>query len=341
MPEQLSIIGKRLPRVGAMELVTGGAKFTQDIFLPAMLRGMILCSPHPHANILSIDTGRAEALPGVHGVVTYKDVEGLPDAIVVPGAEPLKILEKTVYFVGDYVAAVVAETEEIAERALDLIHVEYELLPAVFDARESMQPGAPEQKQLWPGNVWNSKEPGKPSFVIDKTKLTGGNVEQGFAEADEIVSEKLDTQVMLHAPLETDTMVVAWDANGVCTVWTKENPDSMVGWLWSILNKAYGTPMNKVRGICNHAGGRFGKHVDLRVLAMAAILAKNARRPVKFQGLRGAEYHWARALTHSDIKMGGKKDGMIAAVDMKTISNFGIAHRYPATETRNIGRAPN
>ena len=157
MPEHLSIIGKRLPRVGAIDLVTGGAKFTQDIYLPAMLCGMILCSPHPHANIMSIDTSRAEALPGVKGVITYKDVEGLPDAITVPGAEPLKILEKTVYFVGDYVAAVAAETEEIAESALDLINVEYEALPAVFDATESMQPGAPVQKQLWPGNVWNSK----------------------------------------------------------------------------------------------------------------------------------------------------------------------------------------
>jgi xanthine dehydrogenase molybdenum-binding subunit len=340
MPEQLSIIGKRLPRVGSIDLVTGGAKFTQDIYLPAMLRGMILCSPHPHAVIRSIDTSQAAALPGVKGVVTYKDVEGLPDAIVVPGAEPLKILEKTVYFVGDYVAAVVAETEEIAESALDLIRVEYEPLPAVFDAAESMKPGAPVQKELWPWNVWNSKERGKPSFSIDKTRLTGGNVEEGFSEADEIVEQEVRTQVMLHAPLETDTIVVAWDTNGVCTAWTKENPDSMVGWLWTILNKAYGTPLNKVRGICNHAGGRFGKHVDLRVLAMAAILAKNARRPVKFHGLRGAEYHWARALTHSTIKMGSKQDGTITAVTMKTISNFGIAHRYPATETKNIGRAP-
>ena len=80
MPEHLSIIGKRLPRVGAIDLVTGGAKFTQDMYLPAMLCGMILCSPHPHANIMSIDTSRAEALPGVKGIITYKDVEGLPDA---------------------------------------------------------------------------------------------------------------------------------------------------------------------------------------------------------------------------------------------------------------------
>ncbi len=341
MAEEFAIIGKRLPRVGGLDLVTGRAKFTQDVFLPGMLRGRVLCSSQPHANIVSIDTSKAEALPGVKGVITYKDVEGLPDAIVVPGAEPLKILEKTVYFVGDYVAAVVAETEDIADAALDLIQVKYEALPAVFDPKESMAHGAPVQKELWPWNVWNSKERGKPSFLIDKTKLTGGNLEAGFAAAEEIVEQELRTQEMLHAPLETDTMVVNWDPDGICTAWTKENPDSMAGSLWNILNKAYGTPLNKVRGICNHAGGRFGKHVDLRILAMAAILAKKTRRPVKFQGLRAAEYHWARANTQSDIKMGAAKDGTITAVKMKTISNFGIAHRYPATETRNIGRAPN
>lgn len=341
MPEPLSVIGKRLPRVGAIDLVTGRAKFTQDIYLPGMLYGMVLCSPHPHANIVSIDTSRAEALPGVEAVITYRDVEGFPDAVWVASAEPLKILDKTVYFVGDYVAAIVAETQEIAESAMELIQVEYEVLPAVFDAKESMKPGAPVQKSLWPWNVWNSKERGKPSVVIDKTLLTGGDVEEGFAVADEIVEEEVHSQVMLHAPLETDTVVVAWDSNGVCTAWTKENPDRMVGWLWPILSKVYGTPMNKVRGICHNAGGRFGKHVDLRILAMAAVLAKKTSRPVKFQGLRAGEYHWARSISHSLVKMGGKKDGSLTAVNMKTISNFGIAHRAPGTESRNIGRAPN
>ncbi len=341
MPEELSVIGKRLPRVGAMDLVTGRAKFTHDIYLPGMLRGMILCSPHPHASIVNIDASRAEALPGVKAVITYKDVEGFPDAVWVANAEPLKILDKTVYFVGDYVAAVVADTEEIAESATEQIQVEYEVLPAVFDAKESMMPGSPVQKSLWPWNVWNSKERGNPSVVIDKTLLTGGDVEEGFAVADEIVEEEVHSQVMLHAPLETDTVVVAWDSNGVCTAWTKENPDRMVGWLWPILSKAYGTPMNKVRGICHHGGGRFGKHVDLRVLAMAAVLAKKASRPVKFQGLRASEYHWARSISHSLVKMGGKKDGTLTAVKMKTVSNYGIAHRAPGTEGRNIGRAPN
>jgi CO/xanthine dehydrogenase Mo-binding subunit len=341
MPEQYSIIGKRLPRVGAIDLVTGRSKFTRDIYLPGMLHGMILCSPHPHANIVRIDTAKAEALPGVKAIISYKDVEEFPDALCVSNARPLKTLDKTVYFVGDYVAAVVAEAEEIAEKALELIEVAYEVLPAVFDAKESMKPGAPGQKSMWPWNVWNSTERDQPSLIIDKTKLTGGNVEKGFAKADAILEGEFHTQVMLHAPLETDTVVVDWDVNGVCTAWTKENPDSMVGWLWPILSKVYGTSINKVRGICNHAGGRFGKHVDLRVLVMAAVLAKKSRRPVKFQGLRAWEYHWSRSISHSVVKMGAKRDGTLTAVDMKAVSNLGMAHRMPGTETKNIGRAPN
>jgi len=204
-----------------------------------------------------------------------------------------------------------------------------------------MTPEAPVQKTIWPWNVWNSKERGKPSVVIDKTILTGGNLEKGFAEADVTVEEEVHNQVTLHAPMETDTVIVAWDANGICTAWTKENPDSVVDWLWPILSKVYGTPKNKIRGICHHAGGRFGKHVDLRVLAMAAVLARKADRPVKFQGLRASEYHWARGMTHSLVKMGGRKDGTISAITMKTLLNCGFAHRSFPVELRNIGRAPN
>lgn len=341
MAESLSIIGKRLPRFGAVDIVTGHAKFTHDIFLPRMLHGMVLCSPHAHANIINMDTSQAEALPGVKGVITYKDVEHFPDAICTTGAEPLKILDKTVYFIGDYIAAVAAETREIAERALELIKVDYELLPPVFDARESMKPEAPVQKPLWPWNVWNSRERGEPSLVIDKTRLTGGSIEKGFAEADVIIEEEVHTQTGLHAPLETDTVIVQWDAGGMCTVWSKENPNSVIEWMWPILSKVYGTPMNKVRAICHHAGGRFGKHVDLRILSMAAVFAKKTDRPVKFQNLRQWEYHWARAKTDSVVKIGSKKDGTLTAVNMKAISNFGIAHRMPVVVLKNMGRAPN
>lgn len=341
MTADLSIIGRRMPRIGAVDLVTGNARFTQDISLPGMLYGMILCSPHPHAKIKEIDASRAESLSGVKAVLTYKETQGFPDAIFPASLGPIKILDGTLYFVGDYVAALVAETLELAERAVDLISVEYELLPAVFDAKESMLTGAPVQRPSWPCNVWNAEESGQPSLIIDKTRLTGGNMDMGFAEADALVEEEVHTQVMLHAPLETDTVVVNWDADGTCTAWTKESPHSMVNWLWNILNKAYGTPLNKVRGICHRAGGRFGKHVDVRVLAMAAILARKVARPVKFQGLRMWEYHWSRAISHSHVKMGAKNDGTLTAVWMKTVSNFGMASRAPAIEPKNIGRAPN
>ncbi len=341
MQEQLSFIGKRLPRFGAIDIVTGSARFTQDVFLPGMLHGTLLCSPHPHAKIVSIETGEAEALPGVRAIITHKDTEHFPDAASTRDVEPLRILGGTLYFVGDYVAAIAAETEEIAEQAAQLIQVQYQLLPSIFDTDGAMKPEAAVQYGCWPWNVWNSRERGAPSLEIDKTKLTGGNVEKGFENSHAIAEEEVHTQVGLHAPLETETIIVVWDANGICNVWSKESPHRLVEWFWPILSRVYGTPMNKVRAICHHAGGRFGKHVDLRILAMATELARKTGRPVRFCNLRDWEYHWARAMTHSLVRMGGKQDGTITAIDMKTITNFGMAHRSARIELGNIGRAPN
>lgn len=339
--KQFSFIGKRLPRFGSIDIVTGSARFTQDVYLPGMLYGTILCSPHPHANIVSIETNEAQAAPGVRAVISHKDVEHFPDAAPSEGVEPLKILGRTLYFVGDYVAAIAAETEEAARKAAGLIRVRYEELPAVFNTEESVRPKAPVQYERWPWNVWKSKEWGQPSLTIDKTKLTGGSVEKGLEEADAVVEEEVHTQIGLHAPLETDTIIVSWNADGTCNIWSKENPDRLVEWFWPILSKVYGTPINKMRVVCHYAGGRFGKHVDLRLLAMAAVLARKTGKPVRFENLRDWEYHWARAMTHSLVKMGGKKDGTITAIDMKTITNFGMSHRDAGIELRNIGRAPN
>ncbi len=341
MQQELSFIGKRLPRLGAIDIVTGTARFTQDVYLPGMLHGAILCSPHPHARITCIETADAAAAPGVRAIITHKDVAHFPDATTGPDLGPLKILDRTVYFVGDYVAAVAAESEEIAGKAAQLIRVGYEPLPSVFDARESMKSGAPVQYDAWPWNVWNSKEPGKPSLRIDKTALTGGNVEKGFEESSALVEGEVHTQVGLHAPLEAETIVVSWDPDGTCNVWCKENPHRVVEWFWPMLSMVYGTPMNRVRAVCHHAGGRFGKHVDMRVMAMAAVLARQTGRPVRFENTRDREYHWARAMTHTKVKMGGRQDGAISAIDMKTITDFGMNNRSANIELRNIGRAPN
>ncbi len=338
MAEELSVIGKRLPRYGAEELVTGKAMYSQDVYLPRMLWGTMLLSPHAHADIVSIDTSEAEALPGVKAVLTYKDVEKFPDAY--PAEVALKVLDRTVYYVGDYVAAVAAETREIAEAAIGLIKVEYNELPAVFDAKESMKPGAPVQKAQWPQNIYRSRANGRPSLIVTKTRLTGGNMEKGFAEADEIVEEEFHTQIGLHACLETDALVADWGADGMLTLWTKENPDRMIAEVGRVVMPVFGLTFNKMRGINHWSGGRFGHHVDIRVLTMAIVLAKKTGRPVKFQNLREDEYRWARTKTDNLVKIGAKKDGTLTAVSLKTIGNLGISHRIPK-ELWNMARAPN
>jgi CO/xanthine dehydrogenase Mo-binding subunit len=138
MSENLVVVGKSFPRKDALAKVTGGAQYTADIKLPGMLYAKSLRSPYAHANILSIDTSKAEALPGVEAVITYEDV--VPKIAFKGTSQSLYILEDKVRYVGDEVAAVAAASEEIAEEAVHLIEVEYEVLPAVFDPEEALKP---------------------------------------------------------------------------------------------------------------------------------------------------------------------------------------------------------
>src|SRR5512136_1797432 len=149
MTRPYRFIGNATPRKDGVEIVTGKAEFIADIKLPKMLFGKVLRSPHPHANIKNIDTSKAKRLNGVKAVLTYQDVPewrgGMPAHV--------RILDRKVRFVGDAVALVAAETEEIALEALDGMEVEYERLPAVYDVEEAMEPNAPQLYTQFPGNV--------------------------------------------------------------------------------------------------------------------------------------------------------------------------------------------
>src|SRR5271157_2425563 len=147
MSSNRSVVGKNLQKVDGVKLVTGGAAFTDDVNIPGMLYGKILPSPHAHARIRRIDTSKAKALPGVHAVLTYKDVPRVPhttagQAWPEPSPYDTYLLDNKVRFVGDRVAAVAAESRAIAEKALRLIEVEYDVLPAVLDMEQAMAPGA-------------------------------------------------------------------------------------------------------------------------------------------------------------------------------------------------------
>ncbi len=142
--KEYTIVGKRVPRIDSVAKVTGSAKYTDDMMLPGMLYGKILRSTHPHARILRIDTSKAERLPGVRSIVTGKDTAGVKIGIWRTTRDQYLLAIDRVRYIGEEVAAVAAIDEDIAEEALDLIDVEYEVLPAIFDPIEAMKEGAPQ-----------------------------------------------------------------------------------------------------------------------------------------------------------------------------------------------------
>ena len=209
-------IGKSTQRKDAVDIVSGAAKFLNDMKLPGMLIGKELRSPYSHANILSIDTSKAKKLGGVRAVLSYKDIPawraGTPRHKL--------ILDKKVRFVGDTVALIAAETEELAVEAMGLIGVEYEQLPPVYTVEEAIHPGAPQLYEEFPGNIIPS---GGYSFYGPKclTKVVRGDVDEGFKEAD-VIAEGAYAFENLPNPmaLEPPGALAVWESPTDLTIWS-------------------------------------------------------------------------------------------------------------------------
>lgn len=318
MTEELKVIGKNLPRKDAVKKATGAAQFTGDIKLHGMLYGKCLRSPHPHAKILSIDTSRAEALPGVKAVVTYKDVN--PKNVFRQFKDRISfdiyILEDIVRYTGDEVAAVAAISEEIAEEALGLIEVRYEVLPAVFSAEEALKPDAP---KIHPDGNLVPMAPGRP-YTYSKQV---GDIEKGFAEADLILERTYGTHMQSHCPMETRTCIADWDAEGKLTLWDSTQKPFEIN---VELANAVGLPLSKVRVITPYVGGAFGsKETLLKAHGIASLLSRKSGRPVKIefsreeQAVSGTRRHsWTFYL-----KVGAKKDGTLTAYYNRAYLNAG------------------
>jgi len=313
MPEELKVVGKPLPYQKAPGFVTGKAKFTADRFLKlertGVLYGRILRSPYPHAMIRSIDTSKAEALPGVKAVITYKDAPS--KLLPMECSRPRLILDPHIRYVGDLVAAVAAETPEIAEEALDLIKVDYEILKPVFDPEEAAKPEAP---KLWPeGNI---VDPGNKPYVIEE-----GNIEEGFKEADFIIKKEFTTQIQPHMCLEPHAYIAKWEEDKL-TVWasTQTPTEIRIG-----LAEAFSMPSAKVRVISeNTGGGSMGSKYLEEHVGVAALLAKKAGRPVKLVLNRyEVAVHRRRYSSKHYIKIGVKKDGTLTALDWKSFWDVG------------------
>jgi CO/xanthine dehydrogenase Mo-binding subunit len=301
-------IGKRMPRRDAVDIVTGATKFTDDLKFQNLLVGKVLRSPYAHANIVKIDTSKAKALRGVKAVITWEDI---PDF---RGGTPrnVRVLDKKVRFVGDAVALVAAITEEIAEEALDLIEVEYDVLPAVFDIDSALAPGAPAIYDEYPDNIL----PGG-TIIYGPNCLKGvirGDVEKGFSEADVITEGTFGYENIPNAaPPETVGAVAMWeDPNKVTITGTSQAPYMDKVTLYHVFNRQF-----DIRSIGNQCGGGFGtKFTCWQVESYAILLARATRLPVKV--MTSKEEHLAtfvlRVGSRIHAKVGMKNDGTITAI---------------------------
>jgi len=316
MAKELKVVGKSIPMRGSEELVTGKAKFVDD--MPAELHVNVLGSPHPHAIIKNIDTSEAEKLEGVEAVLTYKDVPKrlMPRA----NQRALYVLDEHLRHVGDEVAAVAARTRAIAEKALELIKVEYEVLPAVFDPEEAAKEDAP---KIYPeGNVYGPQYGELVERGINApTLLEWGDIEKGFAEADVIVEDKFKAGSQVHSALEPYACVASWQGDEL-TLWACTQTPTEVR---KGVAYALGIPESKVRVVSQWVGGGFGGKYTNRIQPITALLSRMAGGKVtKYVMTREEALVQAkRFMATIYVKIGAKKDGTLTAIYFKAYADLG------------------
>jgi CO/xanthine dehydrogenase Mo-binding subunit len=258
-------IGQRVPMIDAVQRVTGRIAYVLNHELPGMQVGAILRSPYPHARIVRIDATKATELPGVACVVTRDDLAGDDiDPFYGPLVrdQPVLAIER-VRYVGEAVAAVAAVDEATARRALDLIDVEYEELPAVFDAVEALDPSAP----IVQGET----------NLHDRFEVRHGNLEAGFEQADLVVEEEYHCPAVQHVPLEPHVTLAQFES-GRLTVWSSTQSPYAVR---DLLAQIFKLPLTQVRVITQTLGGGYGSKLYGKLEPIAALLALKAGRPIR------------------------------------------------------------
>ena len=325
---EFQVVGKGINRIDARERVTGAARYTYDVALPGMLFAAVLRSPHPHARIVSVDTSKAESLPGLRAILTK---DNAPD---IRWYGVGKLLDSTVRFVGEEVAVVAADDLDTAQDALRLIDVQYEVLPALLDMEQASRPGAP---QIHPsGNVLKSD--GKEGELYSR-----GDVQRGFKQADVIVEGKFTTSTQLHNSFETHGSVASWEGDEL-TIW--ESTQYIFG-VRDRVATALDIPLSRVRVICEYMGGGFGsKGQTLKQPVFCALLARITGRPVKLMLSRHEENTLTgnRGATIQKIKIGARKDGSITAIDLEALYGVGAYGNWAAEvggPARDLYRCPN
>jgi len=321
--EKYSVIGKSVPKMDGRVKVTGQAKYTGDLKFPNMLVGKILTSPHAHARILNIDTSEAEKLPGVKAIITHKDVPTLKYGISPARWDESIFCSDKVRFVGDKVAAVAALDEETVYKALKLIKVDYEVLPAVFDPEEAIKEGAPQIHDEYPRNI------------NTEIHQNFGDVEKAFKEAYHVRTDRFEGNRTYQCPIEPHSAISIWEGGKLTVYSSTQSPH----YFQYYIAREFGLKMGDVRVIKTYVGGGFGGKLEPTGLEFAgAVLSKLTGRPVKmfYDRHEMFAHNRGRHKQIMEITTGVDKNGKLLGVyanfmmDGGAYTSLGIATAYYA-----------
>ncbi|MFI1281189.1 molybdopterin-dependent oxidoreductase [Streptomyces sp. NPDC020858] len=344
-PEAGQAVGKSLGAPAGPQVVTGTARYTFDVEVPGLLHMKLLRSPHPHARIVSIDTSDALQVPGVHAVFTHHDA---PERLYSsarhehPTEDPMdtRVLDDVVRFVGQRVAAVVADSEQAAEEGCRRVVVTYEELPYVIDPEEAMLPGAP---------VLHPKGPESGIFraennVCGEVHGTIGDMEKGYAEADVVHEETFQTQRVQHASLETHGSVAYFEPKeeGDGERITVRSSTQAPFLTRRALCALYDLPEDEVRVVAGRVGGGFGGKQEMLTEDIVVLAALKLRRPVKLEFTRAEQFYGAttRHPFKITIRIGAKADGTLTALRIRVVSNTGAYGNHgPAVMFHSVGES--
>jgi putative selenate reductase molybdopterin-binding subunit len=321
--EPTAVVGKPEPKVDAVKLALGKPVFTDDIEMRGMLYGALKTSPHAHARIVKIDASKARAIPGVHAVLTHEDIPRVMYASggqSYPNPKPYDqaSLDYKVRYVGDRVAIVAAETPELAQQAIDVIEVEYEILPAVFDPEEAISGHAPiihdEPDAI---DIHDAQR-----NIVCEVHAMVGDAEQAWADSDYIIEGEYRVHQVQQASIEPHIVITYWDEDERLVVRTSTQVPFHVR---RMLAPLVGLPVARIRVIKPRIGGGFGGKQEMLIEDLAAHLTLATNRPVRFEYTREQEFTSARS-RHPQIlryKTGVKKDGTLVGQELYILGNTG------------------
>ena len=313
-------IGKRTIRPDGEDKVTGRANFGADFAQPGMLWGKVLRSPHPHARIKSINLERAAAADGVRAVMRGSDLVDFPVDVPAPaGPQDLRYVSRNVMardkvlYAGHALAAVAATSARAAEAALDLIDVEYELLPWVIDVEDAMKPDAPVLHDfMYTAGV--DPKPSAPSNIASRSGLTLGDVDAGFAQADIIIERPFKTKPVHQGYIEPHACLVDVSPDGRATIWSSSQGHFMVR---NVTARMTGAKLSDIRAIPAEIGGGFGGKTIIYLEPLAYTLSRKAGAPVKMVMTRDEVFRATgpTAGSSNTIRIGARRDGRITAAE--------------------------